>query len=309
MRALEYAFRKGAASLWRSRRSAVFAVLAIALAMTVLGTLLLLTWNVEQLVAKWESAAEVSVFLADDASSDERGAVESRLDRSAVVASREYVSKAEALVRFRREFAELTTLAAGFDGNPFPASIEVQLAPSPDGGGSAVALVREIVQLPGVVDVRYDQEWIARLGGVLNAFRVGGLALVLLMVTAAAVTVAAVVRLGLHARRAELEIMELVGAPMAYIRGPFVAEGLLQGGLGAVLALGVLWAGFAVAARWWGADLEGILDGQTLAFPPFRLWMYLIFGGMCVGSAGGFTAALRAGDVWTPALTPAEPGD
>ena len=60
------------------------------------------------------------------------------------------------------------------------------------------------------------------------------------MAVAAAVTVATVVRLGLHARRDEIEIMELVGAPLAFIRGPFVAEGLLQGGLGA------LWRWFAV---------------------------------------------------------------
>ena len=64
------------------------------------------------------------------------------------------------------------------------------------------------------------------------------------MGVAAAVTVATVVRLGLRARRDELEIMELVGAPLAFIRGPFVAEGFLQGGIRAFLAIAALWLGF-----------------------------------------------------------------
>ncbi len=92
---------------------------------------------------------------------------------------------------------------------------------------------RQVAALPGVADVRYDREWLGRLASGLDAVRGAGLALALLMAVAAALTVAAVVRLGLHARRDEIEIMKLVGSPMTFIRGPFVAEGLLQGGIGA----------------------------------------------------------------------------
>ena len=69
---------------------------------------------------------------------------------------------------------------------------------------------------------------------------------------AAALTVANVVRLALHARRDELEIMQLVGAPQVYIRGPFVMEGVLQGGLGALAALAALAMTFLAlrAATW-----------------------------------------------------------
>ena len=84
---------------------------------------------------------------------------------------------------------------------------------------------------------------------------------------AAAVTVATVVRLGLVARHDEIEIMELVGAPLTYIRGPFVAEGLLQGGIGALLAILVLWLSHALTNAWWGTELRAILDGETLAVP------------------------------------------
>ena len=96
MKAVEYSLREGLASLWRTRGSSLFAIAAIALAMIVLGALLLVTWNVEQLLARWTSAAELSVYLQDDATSEQRGAIEAFLDRSGAADGREYVSKTDA---------------------------------------------------------------------------------------------------------------------------------------------------------------------------------------------------------------------
>lgn len=295
MRALEYAFREGAASLWRSRGSSAFAVLAIALALVVLGSLLIVTWNAEQLLAQWASAAELSVFLHDEATSEQRGAIEDFIDKSGASSGREYVSKAEALARFNREFSELSALTSGFDDNPFPASIEVRLRSGADRDGRADAMLKGLATLPGVADTRYDREWLSRVGGGLQTVRSAGFALAVLMAIAAAVTVATVVRLGLQGRREELEIMELVGAPMAFIRGPFVAEGFLQGGVGAILAITALWLGFLVIAAWWGQDIGALLGGASLQFLPVRLCAYLVAGGMVVGSAGGLIAARHAG--------------
>lgn len=293
MRAIEYAFRQGGASLWRSRGSSAFAVLAIALALVVLGALLLVTWNAEQLLARWSSAAEFSVYLRDDATSEQRGAVESIIDQSGLAAGREFVSKAEALTRFRQEFAELAELTTGFDENPFPASVEVRVREKAN-HDTAEALVKQLISTPGVADARYDRDWLARVGSGLGTIRAAGFALALLMGIAAAVTVATVVRLGLRTRREELEIMELVGAPMAFIRGPFVAEGFLQGGAGALLALILLWVGFMVMMTWWGSNLSSVLDGASVQFLPIRLCFYLILGGILVGSAGGLVAAREA---------------
>lgn len=295
MRAIDYALRQAWASLWRSRGSSAFAVVAIALAVAVLGALLLLTSNVEQLLAQWTSAAEFSVYLRDDATSEHRGAIEAAIDGSGASAGREYVSKAQALARFRRDFTELSPLADGFDDNPFPASVEVRVRSEAEQDGRAAALVRRVTALPGVADVRYDREWLGRLSTGLDAIRGAGFALALLMALAAALTVAAVVRLGLHGRRDEIEIMKLVGSPMVFIRGPFVAEGLLQGGLGALLALGLLWIGFAAMNAWWGGQLSTLLDGATLRFLPARFAAALVAGGMLVGGIGGFAASRHAG--------------
>jgi cell division transport system permease protein len=286
--------RRGAIGLWRRRGSSAFAVLAIALAVVVLGALLLLTWNVERLLARWTAGAEFSVYLRDDATSEQRGVVETLLDQSGMTSGREFVSKEQAMTRFRSEFAELASLTRGFDDNPFPASLEVRLQPVAERDGRADRLFQRVVTLPGVSDVRYDRAWLARVGAGLDGVRTVGLGLGLLMALAAAVTVASVVRLSLDAQREEVDLMQLVGAPMAFIRGPFVAEGVLQGGLGALLALATLWIGFLLADDAWGSQFTQALEGLRPEFLPWRVATALVAGGLLLGGIGGAVASRHA---------------
>jgi cell division transport system permease protein len=295
VRAIDYALRHGWASLIRSKGSGVFAVVAIALASSVLGAVGVVTFNADRVLARWWESAEFSVYLRDDATSEQRGMVETLLDQSGAVSGREYVSKDQALARFRREFAELASLTSELGENPFPASLEVRLQDRTDADGAGEVLLRRVATLPGVSDVRYDRAWLARAGKGLDALRRVGLALALLLAAAAAVTVASVVRLGMHARKDEIEIMELVGASAAFIRGPFVAEGLLQGGIGALVALVVVFAGYRIGMAVWGVDLTLALDGMAPRFLPASLSAALVAGGMVVGGLGGLIASRRVG--------------
>src|SRR5882672_8805896 len=131
MRALRYAFDEAIRSLWRGRQSGLLSTLTIALALFVLGGFLLVTANLERLGAEWSSAAEMSVYLKDEVTPDERRAIESLLAPSDLVASHEYVSKADALNRFRQTFTDLSSAVDTLGDNPLPASFEVRLRSSP----------------------------------------------------------------------------------------------------------------------------------------------------------------------------------
>jgi cell division transport system permease protein len=131
----------------------------------------------------------------------------------------------------------------------------------------------------------------------LAVVRTGGFALAALLVVAAALTVASVVRLALFARREEIHIMQLVGAPIAYIRGPFVVEGLIQGGLGAIAALTVLWIMFFSVRSRADAWLAGAIDPAAMVFLSFPMAAALLAAGMAVGSLGGFMAAHGAREI------------
>lgn len=290
MRALSYFFDEAAASLWRGLKTAIVATATIAVAFIVLGGFLILTSNMERLFTRWQNAAEFSVYLSDGATAGQRAAIETTLRGSAVVASTEAVSKEDALRRFKQNFATLAEATGDLSANPLPASVEVRLRPNAN-PSDVESLARSAAKLPGVADVRYDRQWIERLMYALAVVRAGGFALAALLVFAAALTVASVVRLALVARREEIHIMQLVGAPIAYIRGPFVVEGLIQGGLGAVAALAVLWIAFLSLRSRADAWLAGAIDPASMVFLSFPMAAALLAAGMAVGSLGGFVAA------------------
>ena len=290
MRAWRYAFDEALASLRRGRRSGALSTATIAVALFVLGTFLITTSNLERLGREWSNSAQLSVYLNDGITAAERATIERTLAPGNVVASLQYVSKADALARFKKTFSDLTSTLDGLGENPLPASFEVQLL----GGADSVVdlLVAELRQLPGVADVRYDREWLARLVAAINVVRVVGGVLGALLTVAAALTVANVVRLGLYARRDELDIMELVGAPSAYVRGPFVMEGTLQGGLGALAALAALGVVFLALRGRYLVPLAQAINLSAVRFLPVELCVLLVAGGMLVGCIGGLVAAL-----------------
>jgi cell division transport system permease protein len=293
MRALRYACAEALASLWRGRQSGLLSTGTIALALFVLGGFLLVTTNLERLGTEWSNAAELSVYLKDEATEGERQAIDAALAPGDLVAAHEYVSKVAALVRFKQTFGDLGTTIDALGENPLPASYEVRLRPGPGASAGAETLGAKLRQMAGVADVRYDRQWLDRLLSAIVVIRDVGWVLGSVLAIAAALTVANVVRLALYARRDEIEIMQLVGAPQAYLRGPFVMEGVLQGGIGALVAVLALWAAFGALRAQYLVPLAVAINLSSIQFLPPGLSVSLVAGGMAVGCAGGLVAAWR----------------
>jgi cell division transport system permease protein len=290
-RALRYAIDEAAASFWRGRQSGVLSTATIALALFVLGGFLLVTANLQRLGDEWGRTAEMSVYLTDEVTPSERHAIEIALESGSTVASHDFVSKSDALARFKQTFGDLGSTVDGLGDNPLPASIDVRLQPGAAATSGVETLAGRLRAMPGVADVRYDRQWLTRLQSAIGIIRGVGLILAGLLTIAAALTVANVVRLALHARRDEVEIMQLVGAPSAYVRGPFVVEGVLQGGVGAVVALVALWAAFFALRRPYLVPLASMVNLSSVQFLPVELCLLLVLGGMGVGCLGGWIAA------------------
>ena len=291
MRALRYALEEAFTSLWRGRQAGLLSTLTIALALFILGGFLVVTANLGRLGAEWSNAAELSVYLKDDITAGDRRAVELLLTPSDLIAAHEYVSKSDALARFKQTFGDLAAAVDGVGGNPLPASLEVRLRPGPGVSASVDSLATSVRQMAGVADVRYDRQWLIRVLSAINVIRGVGLVLGSVLAIAAALTVANVVRLALYARRDELDIMNLVGAPQAYVRGPFVMEGVLQGGIGALVALVALGAAFFALRGRYLLPLASALNMSSIHFLPVELCVALVLGGMAVGCLGGLVAA------------------
>jgi cell division transport system permease protein len=294
MHAIQYFFVEAAASLWRGRKAAFLAVLTIAAGLFVLGSLLIVNTNLQQMIARWSQSAELSVYLKDDITAEQSKVVDDLIAGSGLASRRELVGKQQAAERFRKDFPDLAASADRLERNPFPASIEVQVKPELREADAAVdTLATTLSGLAGVADVRYDRRWLNRLNASVRAVRAIGLTIVSLLALASALTVANVIRLAALARRDEIEIMQLVGAPIAYVRGPFVVEGILQGGAGALVAIVSLWAVFAAVQARYGQTAADALGLPAVSFLPAQLWGLILLGGMLLGCVGGFVVARR----------------
>jgi cell division transport system permease protein len=292
VRAFKYFVTEAAASLWRGRRSAILAILTIGAGLFVLGFFLIVNTNVRRLTERWGESAEFAVYLRDDITPPQLEVVQSLIDTSGLSAGRQYVSKQQAAERFGRDFPDLGATAGRLTRNPFPASVDVRLRPEVRTAEEAVdTLAKTLSSQPGVTDVRYDRRWLTRLNSVITFVRSIGLIIVALLALASALTVANVVRLAAHARRDEIEIMQLVGAPLAYVRGPLVLEGVMQGGAGAIVAIVALGVLFAAARARYGAAVAEAVGLGAITFLPVELWIILLLGGMLLGSVGGLIVA------------------
>jgi cell division transport system permease protein len=123
-----------------------------------------------------------------------------------------------------------------------------------------------------------------RLVRGLGAF-LGGI-----LVLAGVFTISNVIRLTIYAREDELDIMRLVGATRAYVKGPFVTEGVIQGGLGGLVAAALLWAALGWLSR--GLGSSELLGRAALSLPA-GVALLLVLGGMAVGLAGSLISLAR----------------
>jgi len=228
--------RRAAVNLWRAPLPSLVSVLTIALALFLGASFAVGLLSARRLLQGWGAEPSVTLYLDRATTDEEAKALAGRIGETEQTQSVRYVDRAQALQRLRTELGDLGSALDGLPENPLPPSVEVVPAGSP-GPNEVRALASRLGKLSHVVEVDYGREWLDRieaLGRAMRNFGSGALALVL---TAALLVVANTIRLAVYARRDEIEIMKLVGATNAYVRTPFLLEGMLQGLAGALLAM------------------------------------------------------------------------
>jgi cell division transport system permease protein len=290
LRALSYFVEEAATSLWRSRLVNSVSVGTIAVSLFVLGSFLTVATSLGRVVSRWTEKIQVIVYLEDGIEDRVLASLENRLRADPAVESIDPVSRELALKRFRELFRDLSSLPEDLGENPFPASLEVNLKPGHQSPAEVERLGKAFRDVPGVQEIQYDLLWIERLATGVRLVRGVGAFLGGILVLAGIFTISNVIRLTIYAREDELDIMRLVGATRSYVKGPFVVEGMIQGGLGGTVAAGLLW----LALRWLSRDLASSdLLGRTAFALEADVAVLLILGGMLVGIAGSLVSLTR----------------
>jgi cell division transport system permease protein len=230
---LEYAVSETLTNVRRNPFISVAAVLVMTISLFMFGSVFLLRAAIQRSVDLFTGSVEVAVFLDDDVSGDEQDQLRSELEALPEVASVEYESKEQAYQRFLELFRSSPGFTQNVDPTALPASFRVKLKDP-----SKYAAVNErFATRPGVVQVRDERQTVDQLFASTRRLRQAGLYMAIVVAFAAAVLIATTIRMGIFTRRREIGIMKLVGATNWFVRGPFMVEGLLQGIVGAILAV------------------------------------------------------------------------
>jgi cell division transport system permease protein len=279
--------------LRRAGRVAVSAILLISLSLAALGAFWLLSSNLGQAVAQFRERVKLVVYLKREPSSAEAGALVERVRRMPGVAAVRYIGKTEALGTLKQVLGKDAAVADSLPQNPLPASLEI--TPTEEGAtleGSR-ALVTRLSALPESEEVGGGAEWMDRFAQGQRLLWLFGLGVGAVLAGAAILTVATATALVLHARREEMEIMRLVGAPEHVVRLPLLMQGMMQGLIGAVLAVWVLVGCYAIV----GPRAEPLVT-ETLGIPrlaflrPLNV-VTLMVAGTLLGGLGGWMARGR----------------
>ncbi len=292
LRALAYFVEEAFTSLWRSRLINALSIGTIGVSLFVLGAFLTVASNLNAVVTRWTQKVQVTFFLEDALEPRIREMFESRLKDDPAVESLASVSRQAALERFRALFRDLRSLPDDLGENPFPESIEVTVKAGHQSPEEVGRLVAAFGSAAGVEEVQYDLLWIERLATAVRLVRGLGGVLGGILALASIFTISNVIRLTVYARQDELDIMRLVGATRAYVRGPFIVEGMLQGGLGGFVAVGLLWASLRFVSRDVLAASE--LLGRAAIFLPRELSVAIVLGGLAVGLVGSLVSLGRS---------------
>jgi cell division transport system permease protein len=271
---------------WRLHALSVF---SLAVAFVCLGAALLVVTNLRAAEQRWSRAGRASVYLKDAASPEDVHALRAALARVPGVTAVHYISSGDARISFGHELEGKSDLA-GLPVEAFPASIELDVAQEMSDADLA-DMVGKMKLLPAVDDVETYQSWTEKLGKLVR----GGLAaaglLALVVFAAVLAVIGSTMRLVLQRRRTEVEVLKLVGATDAFVKKPFIIEGSVQGGLGALGAIALLGMLFFVVRGRLDSDLANMV-GLEPSFLPWPVAGAMVLLGAVLGALAAL-ASLR----------------
>ena len=292
MRRVSYVLTAAGQGFMRNPTMSLASTFTVALMLTLFAFFLTTDRGLQAAVALLEGKVELALFIDDNAKVSDVLALKTRIQADPSVARVDYVTKDQALERLKAIAANRPDLAlADLSTNPLPASLEIKMSNAKEAKRLAQDLRNEVGK--GVVyDVIDNPQVVDQLLTITRVLSVGGIAVLGMMLFVALFVIVNTIRIAVHGRRDEIEIMQLVGASDWFVRWPFILEGMLVGALGAVASLLLI---FAISGPVTSVML-GFLDVLPVDLgPQFALQLIAtVFGVALLVGAGGATLSVRA---------------
>lgn len=270
---------------WRAGRSDLrlhlLTVFSLAVAFVCLAASLLVVTNLAAVRDRWSRAGRATVYLRDGTSDAEASDLLRALESTAFVKKVRLVSSMEA----RREVLadDSDKALSALPAAAFPMSLEVGFTEDVT-ADSLETTALKLRALPCVETVETYQKWTEKLSSLLGGGVTASLCLAAIVLAAVVSVIGSTMRLLLHRRKSEVEVLKLVGATDAFVRKPFVVEATAQGAAGALAALVMLGGLFGIVRGRFDHELVSLL-GVAPSFLPWPIAVAMVTLGAVLGAA------------------------
>jgi len=278
--------------LWQQPFATMLTIVVIGIALALPACLHVLVQNVRVASGGWSGALDISVYMKSDATLDQAKRAAERIRQRRDVDEVTLIAADDALAEFRRNSGFGAALDALKD-NPLPHALVVRPDAEYREAGRVQALSNELKKIDGVDIVQLDTEWVSRFNAILDVIRRGVFLAAGLFALGILVIVGNTIRLDIENRRGEIEVTKLVGGSDAFVRRPFLYNGVWYGLAGGITAgiivavvVAVLSSPVQRIAGLYGSKFE--LQGVGLLG-----WLALLLGGALLGWLGSFIVATR----------------
>ena len=248
-----FLFSEGLKNLWRHKLTAFSAIFSTFLTLSVTGSLIIATENTSKVIEYLRDKYKIEVFFKQNISDDRVVALAQEFNSIRGIRSTTVITKADAEKIFKSQFGENILDMVGY--NPLPASCVLNIVKNQPDAVKIRPIIDRLRTYPEVDEVNYQGRLINRIESYYQKFVKGMTGLLILVLLISVLIISNTVRLTIFAKEELIKALQLIGATRAFVKAPFVIEGVFHGLIGAILASILLIGGLSLG--------DGILQSVT----------------------------------------------
>jgi len=280
-----YLIREGFRSIGTHGFMSFASVTIIMACLIIMGSVSLLSLNIDRLIGQLEDQNEVLAFVDEALTDEEAKNLQSTLESVENVADVTFTSREDAMKSFMGNYSE--DLMEGIDESVFRHRYVIHLLDISTMSQTKTALEN----VAGVAKVNCHTDYAKSFVSLRNVVTIVSFILIVILVFVSLFIMSNTIKLATYGRREEIAIMKMVGATNGFIRLPFVVEGLVLGILGGGLGFLALWGLYTLICN----QVLGAISGSYISLLPFSQVMLpflcAFMGlGVFVGVFGGVNA-------------------
>ncbi|MCR4601203.1 MAG: permease-like cell division protein FtsX [Clostridia bacterium] len=292
MRSFFYSIKQAFVQINRNRTMTVTSLFSITAMLLILGMFFVVAVNLNLLTQSAKDQFDmVEIYIADDTSDENITAMRDSLLGLSYVSDVEYLDKEDAMAEMKARWGDNGYLLDNLSQNPLPRSLRVTLKNIED----SQKVVDYARAFTGIEEVKYGQSEVEKILKITNAIQIGALIIIVFLIIVSVIVVSNTVKLTVLARGREISIMKYVGATNWFIRGPFLAEGILIGLMAALISSGIITGLYSLIESNMSEKFLVMLSTEMVpeSFLSGNLMIIFIALGVSIGAIGSLISMRR----------------